>query len=50
MALQINEELRSLIPPLSPEEAAQLEANMLRDGCHDPLIVWQEERDAARWP
>src|SRR5262249_39713488 len=26
------------------EEYAQLEANILHDGCHDPLIVWQEEQ------
>src|SRR5687768_14452452 len=44
MAIQIHPDLRSLIPPLTPEERAQLEANLLRDGCLDPLIVWQEEQ------
>jgi DNA N-6-adenine-methyltransferase Dam len=44
MAIQIHPELQSLIPPLAPEEAAQLEANLLADGCLDPLIVWQEEQ------
>jgi phage N-6-adenine-methyltransferase len=38
----INPELRSLIPPLTAEEYAQLEANIVQDGCHDALIVWQE--------
>ena len=42
--ITINPELQSLIPPLTPEEYAQLEANILPDGCHDPLIVWQEEQ------
>ena len=42
--ITINPELQSLIPPLTAEEYAQLEANILADGCHDPLIVWQEEQ------
>jgi phage N-6-adenine-methyltransferase len=44
MALTISDELQSLIPPLSPEERAQLAANILQDGCRDVLIVWQEEQ------
>jgi hypothetical protein len=44
MALIINAALRSLIPPLSPEEYAQLAANLVADGCLEPLIVWQEEQ------
>ena len=40
--LQIHPDLQSLIPPLTPEEYAQLEANLLADGCLTPLIVWQE--------
>jgi hypothetical protein len=42
--ITINPELQSLIPPLTAEEYAQLEANILADGCHDPLIVWQQEQ------
>jgi hypothetical protein len=42
--ITINPELQSLVPPLTPEEYAQLEANILADGCHDPLIAWQEEQ------
>lgn len=30
----------SLIPPLSGEEYAQLEENLLVEGCRDPLVVW----------
>jgi hypothetical protein len=44
MAITIHPELRSLIPALTPEEFAQLEINIVADGCHDPLIVWQEEQ------
>jgi phage N-6-adenine-methyltransferase len=44
MALTISPELQSLIPPLSDEELAQLQANLLADGCRDALIVWAEEQ------
>jgi hypothetical protein len=44
MPLIINAELQSLIPPLTTEEYTQLEANIVADGCRDPLIVWQEEQ------
>ena len=48
----IDQEFKALIPPLSPEERAQLEANLLADGCRDPLVVWvarepDQERDIA---
>ena len=42
--MYMNPDLQSLIPPLSREEYAQLEANLLQDGCHDALIVWEEEQ------
>jgi hypothetical protein len=42
--VRVNPELSSLIPPLSADEYAQLEANILQDGCRDPLIVWAEEQ------
>src|SRR5262245_57181721 len=42
MTIIINPELKSLIPPLTPEEFAQLEQNLVAEGCHDPLTVWQE--------
>jgi N6-adenosine-specific RNA methylase IME4 len=40
MEIQIDAEFKALIPPLAPDELAQLEANILRDGCRDPLVVW----------
>jgi ParB-like chromosome segregation protein Spo0J len=40
MKLTIDPEFKALIPPLAPEELAQLEANIIRDGCRDPLVVW----------
>jgi hypothetical protein len=38
MPLRMNAELQSLISPLTTAEYTQLEANILADGCHDPLI------------
>jgi 16S rRNA G966 N2-methylase RsmD len=38
--ITIDAEFQSLIPPLRPEELAQLEANVLADGIRDPLVVW----------
>jgi N6-adenosine-specific RNA methylase IME4 len=38
--IKIDPELKALIPPLAPEEYAQLEANLIADGCRDPLVVW----------
>jgi N6-adenosine-specific RNA methylase IME4 len=37
--IKIDDSIRGLIPPLHAEERAQLEANLLKDGCLDPLIV-----------
>ena len=39
--MKINPKFKSLIPPLAPEELAQLESNILSDGCRDPLVTWQ---------
>lgn len=39
--LTINDELKQLIPPLSADERKQLEANIIAEGCRDPLVVWQ---------
>lgn len=36
----IDKEFQALIPPLSAEEKQQLEANIVADGCRDPLVVW----------
>ncbi len=40
--LIINEELKNLLPPLSAEEFAGLEADILKHGCLSPLIVWND--------
>src|SRR5690606_40306141 len=39
-SLRIDPEFRSLIPPLTDDEYAQLEKNIVAEGCRDPLIVW----------
>lgn len=40
--IKIDEELRSLIPPLTLDEFKQLEANIIEWGCRDKLTVWAE--------
>lgn len=40
MQLKIDEEFKNLIPPLTAEEFQQLEANIIKDGCRDALVVW----------
>lgn len=39
-SVNIDKEFSLLIPPLSAEELNQLEANILQDGCRDPLVLW----------
>jgi len=38
--ITIDPEFKALIPPLAPEEYAQLEANIRAEGCRDPLVLW----------
>jgi DNA modification methylase len=38
--IEIKEEFRNLIPALSAEEYAQLEANILNEGIREPIITW----------
>jgi len=38
--LTIDPEFQRLIQPLEADERAQLEANLLAEGCRDPLVVW----------
>lgn len=40
--IQIDPEFKNLIPPLSTEEYAQLEANIKTDGCRDPIVLWND--------
>ena len=44
MKLRIDPEFHSLIPPLSADELSQLEANLIAEGCRDPLVVWANEK------
>lgn len=38
----IDDEFKSLIPPLAADELAQLEANILAEGCRDALVLWDD--------
>ncbi len=38
--LKINKDFKNLIRPLQKKEYLQLEANLLADGCRDPIITW----------
>lgn len=38
--IEIKEEFKNLIPALSAEEYAQLEANILNEGIREPIITW----------
>ena len=46
--LKIDPELKALIPPLSPAEYAQLEENILAQGCREPIILWILENQLGR--
>jgi hypothetical protein len=39
----IDPEFKSLVRPLTGDEHAQLEENLVAEGCRDPLVIWQEE-------
>ena len=38
--LEIRTEFQNLIPPLSLEELNGLEDSIKKEGCRDPLVVW----------
>ena len=40
MTVQINEELKAYIDPLTPDEYAALEQSLLVEGCRDALVLW----------
>ena len=40
MSIEIKEVFKNLIPPLTDEEFAQLENNIIKEGCRDSLVVW----------
>lgn len=41
--IYVSKELRDYIIPLNEEEFGQLEKNILKEGCRDPLVVWQKD-------
>ncbi len=43
--IHIIDELRDLIPPLQEEEYAQLEKNILTEGCREALMIWQTTKN-----
>lgn len=42
--VHIDSDLQKLLPPLAPQELAELEASILVDGIREPLIVWRTGR------
>lgn len=42
MQLNVNQELRLLIPPLAPDERKLLEDSILSDGCRDAIVTWND--------
>ena len=40
MNIQINPKFRDLLPALSAEKYAQLEQNLMKSGCREPLTLW----------
>lgn len=38
--IKIDPEIRKWIDPLTSDERSQLEANILAEGCRDPLVLW----------
>lgn len=41
-AIVIDPEFQALCPPLQAEEQEQLTTSLLREGCRDPLVVWEQ--------
>ena len=39
--LEVDEAFKQLISPLTPNERNQLEENIAKDGCREPLCVWE---------
>mgnify|MGYP000139217634 CR=1 FL=1 len=38
----INPDFEALLSPLTPEEFEQLEKNILREGCREPILIWND--------
>jgi N6-adenosine-specific RNA methylase IME4 len=41
MTVTVDQEFAALCPPLTPEEYAELETSIIREGCRDALVVWK---------
>jgi len=41
VSLEIDEDFRDLMPPLSKEAYVQLENSIVKEGCREPLVVWE---------
>ena len=41
--LQIDEQFKNLLPPLSPEEFSKLEELIINDGCTESIKVWKDK-------
>jgi len=41
--ITIDPEFKAFLPPLSSDAYTALQVEILRDGCNDPLTVWEEE-------
>lgn len=42
--IKIASSLKELILPLSQEEYLNLESNLIKEGCRDPLVVWKKSK------
>ena len=40
-AVKTDKEFSGLVPKLADEEYKQLEANIIKEGCRDPLVLWK---------
>jgi len=50
--IQINDNFKKLIPPLTESEYAELEQSILAEGCREALITWNGwicPRESASW-
>lgn len=43
--IQILDELKDFIPPLSQDEYSQLEQNIISYGCKDAILIWETTKD-----
>ena len=40
LELQIDDEFASLIPPLTADELSRLEQSIIKEGCREAIITW----------